>query len=91
MARLSVTGVQSKISLELSDNDPKSSRLTIVGYKGDFILKPPSTDYSHLPENEHLTMLMAKQFSFGVAVSSLIRLKSGELCYLTKDLIGKRN
>ncbi len=84
LARLSVTGVQSKISLELADNDPKSSRLTIVGYKGDFILKPPSSDYSHLPENEHLTMLMAKQFSFGVAVSSLIRLKSGELCYLTK-------
>lgn len=82
--RLSITGVQSKISLELESTEAKKQRLTIVGFHGDYILKPPSTDYKNLPENEHLTMLIAKNFSFEVAIASLIRLKSGELCYLTK-------
>ncbi len=84
ISRLSVTGVQSKISLELEDAGEKKARLTIVGFQGDYILKPPSDEYPNLPENEHLTMLIAKQFSFEVASSSLIRLASGELCYLTK-------
>jgi serine/threonine-protein kinase HipA len=84
MSRLSVTGVQSKISLELETSEDKNQRLTIVGFQGDYILKPPSAEYPNLPENEHLTMLMAKEFSFEVATSSLIRLASGEFCYITK-------
>ncbi|WP_246834277.1 HipA domain-containing protein [Leptospira bourretii] len=81
---MTVAGVQSKISLEIDTTNPKASRLTIVGFKGEFILKPPSDDYTNLPENEHLTMLLAKEFSFPVAIASLIRLKSGELAYITK-------
>lgn len=84
LARLSVTGVQSKISLELETETDQNKRLTIVGFQGDFILKPPSEEYPNLPENEHLTMLLAKEFSFEVASSSLIRLASGEFAYLTK-------
>ncbi|MCW7492538.1 HipA domain-containing protein [Leptospira sp. 2 VSF19] len=83
-SRMTVTGAQSKISLDIDNTNPKTSRLTIVGFKGEFILKPPSDDYANLPENEHLTMLLAKEFSFPVAIASLIRLKSGELAYITK-------
>ncbi|TGK87579.1 type II toxin-antitoxin system HipA family toxin [Leptospira noumeaensis] len=89
-SRMTVTGAQSKISLELDDTNPKSTRLTILTSNGHFILKPPSEEYANLPENEHLTMLLAKEFSFQVATASLIRLKSGELAYITKrfDRIG---
>lgn len=90
-SRMTVTGAQSKISLDLDNSNPKSTRLTIVGIKGDFILKPPSEEYANLPENEHLTMLLAKEFSFPVAVSSLIRLKSGELAYITKRFDREKN
>ncbi|EMY60658.1 HipA domain-containing protein [Leptospira terpstrae] len=90
-SRISVAGVQSKVSLDLDDSQNNHSRLTIVGIKGDFILKPPSDDFAHLPENEHLTMLLAKEFSFSVAISSLIRLKSGELAYITKRFDREKN
>ncbi|TGL00804.1 type II toxin-antitoxin system HipA family toxin [Leptospira bouyouniensis] len=90
-ARMTVTGAQSKISLDLDTSNPKSTRLTILGMKGDFILKPPSEEYTNLPENEHLTMLLAKEFSFPVAISSLIRLKSGELAYITKRFDREKN
>lgn len=84
LSRLSITGFQSKISLELEKSEDKNQRLTIVGFQGDYILKPPSSDYPDLPKNEHLTMLMANVFSFEVATSSLMRLASGEFCFLTK-------
>jgi serine/threonine-protein kinase HipA len=90
-SRMTVTGAQSKISLDLDNSNPKSTRLTIVGIKGNFILKPPSEEYANLPENEHLTMLLAKEFSFPVAISSLIRLKSGELAYITKRFDREKN
>lgn len=50
---ISLTGVQPKLSLtiEKQPGDPKHSRLTIVGLWGDYILKPPSPDFPHLPEN----------------------------------------
>ncbi|MCW7498417.1 HipA domain-containing protein [Leptospira levettii] len=90
-SRTTVAGVQSKVSLDLDDSHKNKSRLTIVGINGDLILKPPSEDFAHLPENEHLTMLLAKEFSFSVAISSLIRLKSGELSYLTKRFDREKN
>lgn len=83
---ISVTGVQPKLSLtiEKKPGDPKQSRLTIVGLWGNFILKPPSEDYQHLPENEDLTMHLGTIFGIDTAEHSLIRLKSGELAYITK-------
>lgn len=83
-SRITVTGVQTKISIDIDHSIKNATRLTIVGVNGDYILKPPSEEYQNLPENEHLTMLMAKEFSFPVAISSLVKLKSGELAYITK-------
>ncbi|TGL58659.1 type II toxin-antitoxin system HipA family toxin [Leptospira ognonensis] len=83
-SRISLTGMQSKISLALEDIGENKAKPARVHIQTDYILRAPSDEYPNLPENEHLTMLMAKQFSFEVATSSLIRLASGELCHLTK-------
>lgn len=83
---VAVTGVQPKISLTLEKNagDPKNSRLTIVGLWGNYILKPPSEQFDALPENEDVTMHLASILKISTADHSLIRLKSGELAYITK-------
>jgi serine/threonine-protein kinase HipA len=39
-----------------------------------------------MPENEHLTMRIAEAFGISVVPSSLIRLASGELSYITKRI-----
>lgn len=83
---VAVTGVQPKLSLniEKESGDPKKFRLTIVGMWGHFILKPPTPEFPFLPENEDLTMHLARLFDLTTAEHSLIRLESGELAYITK-------
>lgn len=80
---VAVTGVQPKLSLDLEKNKG-ISRFTIVGLHGDYILKPPSSQYPELPENEDLTMHLADIAKIRTASHCLIRLQSGELAYLTK-------
>lgn len=58
--------------------------MTIVGIYGDYILKPPSLQFSELPQNEDLTMHLAEAVHIKTAMHSLIRLQSGELAYVTK-------
>jgi len=81
---VAVTGVQPKVSLDLEKHKDGLSRLTVVGLHGDYILKPPSVGYTELPENEDLTMHLAKLVKIKTAQHSLVRLSSGELAYLTK-------
>lgn len=83
---VAVTGVQPKLSLTIEKvpNDPKRSRFTIVGLWGGYILKPPTETFPYLPENEDVTMHLSEVFGLPTALHSLIRLKSGELAYLTK-------
>ncbi|MBS1573543.1 MAG: HipA domain-containing protein [Bacteroidetes bacterium] len=85
---IAVTGVQPKLSLELEkhpdSNRCERSRLTIVGLHGNYILKPPSTEYKELPQNEDVTMHLASLVKIKTAQHCLIRLHSGELAYITK-------
>ncbi|WP_231459810.1 MULTISPECIES: HipA domain-containing protein [unclassified Pedobacter] len=85
---IAVPGVQPKLSLTMVNSaldDGKNGRLTVVGaLGGNYIFKPPSSIFREMPQNEHLTMRMAKAFGMKTAKSSLIRLKSGELSYITK-------
>jgi serine/threonine-protein kinase HipA len=84
-----VPGVQPKLSMSLvaESTNQAGARLTIVGaLGGHYIFKPPSDHFPEMPENEHLTMRMAKAFGIPVVPSSLIRLASGELSYLTKRI-----
>lgn len=86
---VSVPGVQAKLSMSLvKDVRGKSdTRLTVVGaLGGQYIFKPPSNHFPEMPQNEHLTMRMAQAFGIRVAPSSLIRLASGELSYITKRI-----
>ena len=87
---VSVPGVQPKLSLTLVKDTiagDKKARLTIVGaLGGNYIFKPPHKDYPEMPENEHLTMRIAEAFGIPVVLSSLIRLSSGELAYITKRI-----
>lgn len=86
---VSVPGVQAKLSMSLVNaaKGKSDTRLTVIGtLGGQYILKPPSDRYAEMPENEHLTMRIAESFGIRVVSSSLIRLASGELCYLTKRI-----
>ena len=84
-AQTSLTGVQPKLSLNLSKHDG-CSRLTIVGLWGDYIFKPQTENHPQLPENEDLTMHMAEVAKIKVVPHSLIRLADGQLGYITKRI-----
>lgn len=88
---VAVPGVQPKLSMSLVKEAKENSdtRLTVVGVpkdvgSGQYIFKPPSDKFAEMPENEHVTMRIAEAFGIRVVPSSLIRLKSGELSYITK-------
>ena len=84
-AQTSLTGVQPKLSLNLSRHDG-CGRLTIVGLWGDFIFKPQTESYLQLPENEDLTMHLAEAAKIDVVPHSLIRLADGRLGYITRRI-----
>lgn len=84
-ASTSVTGVQAKLSLDISrDRAGGPQRLTIVGLWGRFILKPQTDRFANLPEDEDLTMHMAEAAGIKTVPHSLIRFADGELCYITR-------
>ena len=84
---IALPGVQPKLSLSLvrKTKEAPDTRLTIVGaLSGDYIFKPPSDHFPEMPQNEHVTMRIAETFGIRVVPSSLIRLSSGELSYISK-------
>ena len=89
-SRITIPGVQPKLSLSLVDetlNKRAKGKLTVVGaLGGSFIFKPPSKHYMEMPQNEHVTMRIAEVFGLSTVKSSLIYLKSGELAYITKRI-----
>lgn len=87
-SQMSVTGVQPKLSLELSNGKKrnKPDRFTIVGLWGNYILKPPTVKYPQMPEIEDLTMHLAELSKIKTVPHSLIRLQSGNLAYITKRI-----
>ena len=87
---VAVPGVQPKLSLSLFKDaleNGHSGRLTVVGaLGGNYIFKPPSEHYPEMPQNEHVTMRIAEAFAIRTVPSSLIRLQSGELSYITRRI-----
>ncbi|WP_228713954.1 HipA domain-containing protein [Arundinibacter roseus] len=86
---IAVPGVQAKISMSVvkAAKEKSDARLTVMGaLGGQYIFKPPSDRFPEMPANEHVTMLIAKTFGIRVVPSSLIRLASGELSYITKRI-----
>jgi len=86
---VAVPGVQVKLSMSLVKETLENAvaRLTVVGaLGGQYIFKPPSDQFPEMPENEHVTMRIAEVYGIRVVPSSLIRLASGELSYITKRI-----
>lgn len=83
--RISISGVQEKLSLLLEKN---VLRLTTEGEKGTYILKPIPRDLKkvdQVPANEHLTMQIARQvYGINTAPNALIFFKNGTPAYITK-------
>lgn len=83
--RMSISGVQDKVSLRFADG-----ALVPTERNGEFILKPiPGTPLprhtDQVPANEHLTMQIAAQvFDIETAANALIDLADGEPAYLTR-------
>ena len=87
-SQIAVTGVQPKLSLNLTNdwNKKEPKRFTIVGLWGNYILKPPAEKYPLMPEVEDLTMHLAEIARIKTVPHTLIRLKSGQLAYITKRI-----
>lgn len=86
---IAVPGAQPKLSMSLikKTRDNFNTRLTVVGaLGGQYIFKQPSNQFQEMPENEHVTMRIAEAFGIRVVPSSLIKLASGELSYITKRI-----
>ena len=86
---VTVPGVQPKLSLSLIEEAGQNTekRLTVVGALGGYyIFKPPSPGFEEMPANEHVTMRIAESYGINVVPASLIRLKSGEMSYITKRI-----
>lgn len=87
---ITVPGVQPKLSLgwvKTNLEDGHSGRLTIMdALEGQYILKPQNTQYDQMPENEHVSMKLADIFGIDIVPANMIRLASGELCYITKRI-----
>ncbi len=63
-----------------------TGRLTLVGFDGAYILKPPVERYPQIPELEHWTLLMARCFGIDTAECGLIALEDGQLCFITRRM-----
>jgi serine/threonine-protein kinase HipA len=83
--RISISGVQEKLSMLLERN---RLRLTRQGEQGQYILKPIPRDVKRpdqVPANEHLTMQIARQvYGLEVADNALVFFQNGEPAYLTR-------
>lgn len=86
--RVSVPGVQAKLSMSVVNKAiDRDNRLTVTGaLGGNYIFKPPNNNFPAMPQNEHVTMRMAEIIGIKVVPSSLIKLQSGELSYITKRI-----
>jgi serine/threonine-protein kinase HipA len=87
--KMSVQGVQPKLSAVLR---VQKGQFEVVDQHGRFILKPPNVAYAQLPENEDLTMKLAKLSGLEVPDHGLVRAKEGRLVYWIRrfDRIGRK-
>ena len=92
---ITVPGVQPMISLGFIKTVLKNEyrvRLTIMNaLNGTYILKPQNILHKEIPENELLSIKLAGLFKINTVLSNMIRLQSGELCFITKRIDRKKD
>lgn len=87
--KMSIQGMQTKLSAQLRI---KEARFEIVDQFGHYILKPQSSLYPELPENEALTMSLAELLGLEVPIHGLVYSKDNSMTYFVKrfDRYGHR-
>lgn len=88
--KLSIQGVQPKLSAVLNI---KQGKFDLVDKGGRFILKPQHHLFPELPQNEDLTMRLAKSIGIEVPLHGLVYCKDGSMTYFIKrfDRKGQRD
>ena len=81
--RISVTGVQPKLSVSL-EKTKGTNRLTIVNLWGEYILKPQHDQLLAMPETEDLTMHLAESFGISVCDHTLLHASDDNLVYIAR-------
>lgn len=79
--KMSIQGVQPKLSAIL---DVPNNRFNVVDSGGLYILKPQSALYEQAPENEDLSMRMAKIIDIEVPLHGLVYSKDQSFTYFIK-------
>lgn len=79
--KMSISGAQEKVSLTLSSD---KSALEVAATGGRYILKPETSRFSSVPQNEQLTMLLARLVGIEVSPFGLVQLKDGATAYIIK-------
>lgn len=77
----SISGIQRKISLRHGSG---RNTLQVAVDGGRYILKPQAQTFPNLPENEHVTMLLAELVGLNVPPCGLIELTDKTLAYIVK-------
>lgn len=87
-SKMSIQGVQPKLSARLST---RNNQFEIVTSGGRYILKPQNPQFAMLPENEDLSMRLAKAAGIDVPLHGLIYAKDESLTYFIRrfDRIGR--
>jgi serine/threonine-protein kinase HipA len=80
-AKMSIQGVQPKLSAILSIKDEK---FILVDKGGKYILKPQHQIFTQLPENEDLTMKLASEIGLEIPIHGLLWSKDNTLTYFIK-------
>ena len=81
VGKLSISGVQAKLSVKLNRNNKE---LEVAAKDGEYILKPQNNTFPNIPQNENLCMNIASSLEIVVPPHSLIRLKDDSLAYIVK-------
>ena len=79
--KLSISGVQPKLSVKL---DKKQNILIPVAEGGEYILKPQTSTFPNIPENEQCCMDIAENLNIDIPLHCLIPLKDHSLAYVVK-------
>lgn len=83
LGRTVMPGVQPKISLGLVRGRRRTLRIE-AGARQRYILKPQNAEFPAMPQNEHLSMQIARRFGIQVPEHGLIRLLDGSLAYIVE-------
>lgn len=79
--KMSISGVQPKLSLKLDKN---LGELIVAPTGGEYIFKPQIPAFPHIPENENCCMDIAGALDISVPHHCLLTLQDGTLAYIVK-------